>query len=614
MADIGQDFSSPEAGDYGLIPGGNPSKTRAALQSILDAGGDVTFTRPGIYEIDDALRIGDDTHLRIGKGVTLVATSKSGLTGKPLLITEAYSRRSQAVTVTCTWSSGTSMNVLWTAHGLAVGDCIWIQGATLSVYNTIARVLAVVDANNVTVDLQYVPSGAVSGTTTALKCNKNIRVQIDGMLDLNYPKQVSGAGLDAVGVHLCLVDGLVVDSLNIKNVEKWVMQTSALRNASVRNVYIDGTNSDGPKIIGPAINVHYDGIGGTCNDDVFSMQARVPAAFASQIWTNGDIVNCSVQNVNGRTGGFGQVSLYPTNTERMLGIKVENIAGVSVGGQGVKVQAEHSASDVIDSLSIDNVTTTCVQGVRVGRTAANGAIVQSLEVRNLNPQCQTTSAAPFLIDAGCAVWDGNIHFALDDTNVYGTAVQYAAISNGTHRRLKFSGIINGGGSARGIQFSTTALGDYAEISLEMRTGDQVCNNAATGAIGTIAFKGCDTTTATVMQPAQSCTLVFEGNRFHNASNGLIRCTGTPTLTVRSAGNNVLTGTSAWYVVPSGTPVTSFYGWDVAIDPIAAVGITTTAGQYCLSTQAGVEGGPSVRTPAGWVALGTGASGVNTVIT
>jgi len=86
-----------------------------------------------------------------------------------------------------------------------------------------------------------------------------------------------------------------------------------------------------------------------------------------------------------------------------------------------------------------------------------------------------------------------------------------------------------------------------------------------------------------------------------------------TLSIRSDGSNFL-ASGSWVVVPSGTPVLTVYGWDIAIDPITLTGLATTLGQFFYSTQAGAEGGPSVRSNAGWYCLAGGAAGANQNIT
>jgi hypothetical protein len=64
---------------------------------------------------------------------------------------------------------------------------------------------------------------------------------------------------------------------------------------------------------------------------------------------------------------------------------------------------------------------------------------------------------------------------------------------------------------------------------------------------------------------------------------------------------------------------TLYG-DIPTDPLVSDGqgvwLTTTAGQSCYSTRTGAtKQGPSVLASSlgSWVALGTGAAGVNTVI-
>ena len=54
-----------------LTPGGDPGKTTRALQALLDRGGDIAVTEPGVYDIDDMLVIHGGTALRFGRGTVL---------------------------------------------------------------------------------------------------------------------------------------------------------------------------------------------------------------------------------------------------------------------------------------------------------------------------------------------------------------------------------------------------------------------------------------------------------------------------------------------------------------------------------------------------------------
>lgn len=103
-----------------------------------------------------------------------------------------------------------------------------------------------------------------------------------------------------------------------------------------------------------------------------------------------------------------------------------------------------------------------------------------------------------------------------------------------------------------------------------------------------------------------------GNNFDTMASGVIRPTTTTGLMAQIFGSGNLF-TSAAAVAAANSATWEAYSYDIAVDPITATNLATTNGQYLTSTQASTEGGPAIKTPAGWVAIGTGASGVNTVI-
>jgi hypothetical protein len=75
-----------------------------------------------------------------------------------------------------------------------------------------------------------------------------------------------------------------------------------------------------------------------------------------------------------------------------------------------------------------------------------------------------------------------------------------------------------------------------------------------------------------------------GNTMAGMSYGVVRSGGTPTISLKSAGNNLASG--AWIVVPSGTPVLSVYGFDISTDVGGITGLgKTTSGMYCFNSGA-----------------------------
>lgn len=62
---------SRDAEQYGFLPDNTPDKNLRALQAAVDGGGHVVIDRPGVYDINGTVCIGDDTDLEFGAGVRL---------------------------------------------------------------------------------------------------------------------------------------------------------------------------------------------------------------------------------------------------------------------------------------------------------------------------------------------------------------------------------------------------------------------------------------------------------------------------------------------------------------------------------------------------------------
>jgi hypothetical protein len=606
----------------GLDPGTTPASATlntTIIQAALTAGGLVQITAPGTYIINATLTIYSDTRLILGKGVTIKMIDSAG--GKPVLQNYAFTQRAAGATITLSWSSGTTAAITgWTAHGCEIGDYVWLQGATLDVYNVIGYLTAANSAaGTATVQLMYVPSGAVSGTIKALKADKNITIE-GGLFDYNYPSNfLASSTLQSNVLNLGIIQNLNLLNVRSQNGQKYAFHTGAVRDMYAENCGAPINPSDLFKIFGPAINCKLVNTWGICGDDGVSVQPEVPSLFTAFIWTQGDILGVHVDGVDiHQTAGTAICGVYPNDTSRISDVKFSRIAGTTAGN-AFAIQGEHSATDTVQDVTIEGMTAVCLVGIKMTQTGG-GIIVDNIKATGLSPRFTTISGTAWSSNGSCTVRNGDFEVLIDDPAFGAAGAQYAFVPNGPYEFIRLRGSVKGGANGRffaPIAAAANALGT-AVLSFTQRTGDTpvVHNSGATG--GVFIFEGCDTTTAAVINPAISCSLVFNNNRFHNTSNGVVRPTTTPTIDIRSSGNNKLTGTASFIVVPSGTPVLTVYGWDIAIDPIALTGLAGTVGQFCTSTQAGNESGMAVRgnvngTPA-WYALAGGALGVNAAIT
>lgn len=595
---------------------GIPASDFDAIKTALRVGGVVRLVTPGTYVIPDTLTVYSRTTLYIGPGVNIVMAAGAG--GRPVLQNYAFTQRNNRTNVTINWSAGTSATVTWTNHGLVVGDSIWLQGSTLSVFNLVATVLAVNDANTVAIQLNYVPSGAPSGQATAVKCDRDITLQCDGLIDYNWPLNTTGtSNINSHAVSMGLIQNFRVFRLNVARAEKYALMTGGIRDGLIVGMHCPITNSDILHMYGPQQNVQAIGISGNNGDDGVVVHPFEAPGFPNFQWTRGDCIGVRIRGTNIRTSlAAGAICVaYPNDVDRLF-VSFEDVNGWTLQGEAVRINASNSANDVADYVYINGVTAQCRYGVHINRLASNVCTVRKLEIvpTTFQPQMDAPSTGiPILISTACVVLDGDVGVNITEPSFGNGAAQFAVQATGTYRRLVVRGLINGGATGRAVNIATAQTG-HLIVSMEQRTGDSMVGGSAVS--GNITLVHCDTQISQVISTSGTSGTInvnLHGNRFNNASGGIVRST-TGTFNIRSAGNNVIEGTSVPVVAPSGTPVFNVYGFDLALDPIAVTTLGTTNGQFCTSTQAGVEGGPCVRTPAGWVALGTGASGVNTVIT
>lgn len=570
---------------FGAAPSATASENLSAIQSALNVGGIVTLNTAGTFLLSDSLIIYSNTHFRIGPNTILKMQDSAG--GKPVIKNDAYNRRAAADTITLAWSSGITASISgWVGHGLTTNDYVWMQGATLSVYNTIARVTAADSAaGTATVRLMYVPSGAVSGTITALKCDRNIIIE-GGYADYNYPSNTTGVTptLDACGINIGVAQNVKLINAGSGNGQKYAFNTGAIRDLQAFGCFTKATASDFFKVLGPAINCTINGASGSIGDDGVSFQVRQPSAYPNFQWSNGDVINCHAEGLDLETSlaGSAVAVAYPSDTE-MMTVSFKNINGYAPTGKAVKVVAEHSASDRIKSLRIDKAQNGGGNNVlHINRVSTNGIIIDDLQATQLIENGLGVPQAVVLMDAGCYIKNGLIDIVVQNSAF--TGGQYAMQLNGNYNRLQVTGSIEGGGTARGIQLGGDVKTGNLIVSMSQLTGDQLVGGTLSG---TITLDGCTTQIANVVSATSvsgTINVNLQGNLFTNASGGVVRSSA-GTFNVRSAGDNNFAGTSVPVLAPSGTPTFNLYGNDLKQDLTATGTTKTTSGQYCFNTAA-----------------------------
>lgn len=66
------------AAKYNFLPNNSASENRVALQNAIDAGGEIVVSKPGIYDIDKTIKLGDNVTLKFEAGVFIRRTTTDG--------------------------------------------------------------------------------------------------------------------------------------------------------------------------------------------------------------------------------------------------------------------------------------------------------------------------------------------------------------------------------------------------------------------------------------------------------------------------------------------------------------------------------------------------------
>lgn len=598
--------------NYGSVQGiaingqGAASRNTRAIQSALDAGGDIEISWPGTIWINDTLIYDSNTQIVLGPQtrIKMVAGIR-----KPLLRSAAYYRMLSPTAVTLTWSSGMTFSVAWTGHGKIKGDAIWINGATLQAqFKGVFVIETVTDANNVVVRANRLPSGAPTGDVFAVAATQHVRM-MGGTWDYNYDGTFATDELDRCGVYNWGVYNVRMNDVRVDSCAKFDYCWLAHKDCGFDQAGTNETDSDIHKIYGPGVHFRGRGIFGECGDDACSMQTREPLAFADYQPYWGDLIDCIVEDIDCvSTTSLAVFYLHAIADGIMDRCFYRNVTGKADNGvRAFTNTLEYSGY----TIGATNVQADCTYPLKLDDFRC-----QRAEFREIHASTsKTTSADQILVDADFYarefIVEGPILVSSSFTGSSSYCISMAGGADLMTIPLSSAKTISPT-NPRLVNLTAASTVRHLVITGANTDADVLFENNATNS-PTITVRDSRIGGAAMASIRASCTINMSGNDITNASNGVVRFNATATVNLRTDGTNRLRAGS-WSLAPAGTPTLNMYGWDISVDPITVAGANSTNGQFCNSTQAGTEGGPAVRTPAGWVALGTGASGVNTVIT
>ncbi len=494
----------------------------------------------------------------------------------------------------------------------------WITEQT--VYNNVFPVHNVIDANSFQVILPRAPTLAPGGTILAYDCDTDI--EIDG-LSLDYNKAENNIGGQGTYRHAAVfgcIGRSTFKNYTARNVDKYAFNTMA--DADCRYENIKGYDcAEIFKHYGPSQGHTVDGIYGDAVDDSSTVQAREPTTFIAYQPFYGDIINPSIRNVHVNTGAgtsSGAIVIYASDFEQIEGVSMEDINCHSDSGSGFIIKnGDTFGVGKINSVIVKNLRAST--GTATTKYAVNiGTNIDVIRFIGMMPKNQDSATSFFRQESASRIRS----IVVEDLYVYNTgwpspSSAYVWNFNGSVDSALFVGGNVSVDPAQG-RFITIGSGTVRKVSFDnfvMETGNQFGIKQAGAATETIIeMRGCRVRNVTTGWDVRSLArFILTGNTFDTMSNGVIRPTTTAGLMARVYGEGN-TFTSASPLTPQAPSTVEVYSWDIAIDPATLTNLATTSGQYCVSTQAAPEGGPAVRVAAGWYALATGASGVNTLIT
>jgi hypothetical protein len=304
-----------------LSASGSASSNTAAIQALLNVGGNIRLTGDGVAQVNDSLVLYDNTNLVVDRGLTLIQKSYQQKT-----MFKTSHNADAGTSVTLTWTQGLRTTVNWVAHGKAVGDYIWISGADQAQFNGVFLIYSVTSVDAFVVVLDRMPTVTATGTIVAKIPNKNITLDVRGTLDLDQANKAGGGGsIDLLAIRLSGVN-INVPNLNINNASKYCLCIAAARHVRIANIHSDMNNSDLIKVYGPSYDVSIDGVTGRSNDDFISLQGIEPAAYLGYMWSSGDVINVRLKNINpDTTDTSGTITLYGSDSGEIVdNIVVEN--------------------------------------------------------------------------------------------------------------------------------------------------------------------------------------------------------------------------------------------------------------------------------------------------
>ena len=571
-----------------ILPTGSgyAATNASSIHASLDAYGSATVFGQGDIYIDDTLWLDDGNALVTAPGARLRLAS-----GSDALMVGTKPMKESASSVTVSWTNGITASVAWTAHGRSVGDAICLQGANETLWNSVFRVIAITDANNLVIATHEFASAAPTGTITAKRCVRKIKVDVD----LYYDYTNNASASQGYNRHACMI-GYAADvetlSVRAENVYKYALCTMATLNVrgSVNGIDV----GDICKMYGPARSTWLR-VSGEGHDDCCSIQAKEPAAYIAYQEAFGPVKDCGYIDTNVvNTGGAasGAIVIYADDDHEIDGITIERGSALSNLNSAIAIKFGSGFT----TSKIGGVT---IRDIACGGLATYYAINVSAGVKNLNierprmlPSTSAASNAVQIVRIESTATVGLLRmagFTFDHSDWPSTgAAAYMINLNGAINRAEFvDAYIRGrAATARLINVGTNGVGAIALRNCDLANLSQIgiVNDGASGTVR-ITMDGVRADTVTTgWDVRDDATVTMRNSTFASMSNGVVRpTTNARTVHVYDQGGNSYSSASPITCASPGVAVP--HGIELPID-IGATGITKAAGASCFNNGSG----------------------------
>jgi hypothetical protein len=610
-------YDSAPVSSVNVSLGGDAQINRGNIQKALNNAGEVVLRGAGTYLIDQPLTMYSNTRLVLADGVALKNDNRLNGRYRPMIVGSQYGKPGNSIFL-LTSSATTATALCRVAHGLSVGAWVAIAGANETSYLGVFQITSVPTEFSFTYEMPAAAS-ASPATGTALWWPADINQRIEGGEIVYNNDQLAGS--DSNDRHAIIIPhhyNLSIQGVTFKDVSKYAMFLVNGRDMTVRDIRFD-TDSDGLHVCG--VNGAYiENMAGRCGDDFLAFLSSEGTILPYNLgtWMKFPHRAIQVKHLNGDRCAQSAVKITGGD-HPYFDISIDGIYGTF--GNALATVFEDAAFGLlapdIESLELRNLYASWNTGLGAVRfnVSADSATIMKLRVERVRADLVGTQRLVNVTTTGAGVYTVD-HMIVNDTEINGGGLSGAGgtVVIGAScvvNDLEFSGFRTvGTGSTNFTSIfadGTIARAYVHDGSTLNGQGFFIRFNATAGAYDVYVdnVRTFNTNNPLFLRRAGN---VHATNWTHSGST-VCDLSSAGTYQFRGTG---FTSTSTHFSIAGGASV-EVYGFGYRGDPIA-LGLAATLGQFMTSTQAATEGGPCILGGAGWVALGTGGAGANTVIT